>query len=128
MLDAVFSLEFILKREHVLMVGPAGVGKSFLAQAPGYAAMRAGYTVRFIHADIFFRALARVDNSVGRTFLSPDLLILDDLVLHRLRSHQLADLYQLIICRHWVSSYRERLSPHQRMVGPKEVIDLKTKT
>ena len=32
LLDAVFSLEFLDKHEHVLLVGPAGVGKSFLAQ------------------------------------------------------------------------------------------------
>ncbi len=60
------------------------MGKSFLAQSLGYAAIMAGYTVRFVHADIFFRpmAQARVDNSVDRTsrsFLSPDLLMLDGL-------------------------------------------------
>ena len=36
LLDAVFSLEFLAKHEHVLLVGPAGVGKSFLAQSLGY--------------------------------------------------------------------------------------------
>ena len=41
LLDAAFSLEFLARREHVLLVGPAGVGKSFLAQALGYAAVRA---------------------------------------------------------------------------------------
>ena len=35
LLDAVFSLQFLLKHEHVLLVGPSGVGKSFLAQALG---------------------------------------------------------------------------------------------
>ena len=105
-----FSLQFLLKHEHVLLVGPAGVGKSFLAQAMGYAAIRAGYTVRFVHADDFFRSMAqaRVDNSVERTFrtfLTPDLLIVDDLGLHRLTGHQSADLYELIINRHRVSSF-----------------------
>ena len=33
LLDAVCSLEFLDKHEHVLLVGPAGAGKSFLAQA-----------------------------------------------------------------------------------------------
>ena len=46
LLDAVFSLEFLDEHEHVLLVGPAGVGKSFLAQALGYTAIRAGHTVR----------------------------------------------------------------------------------
>ena len=109
LLDAVFSLEFLDRHEHVLLVGPAaGVGKSFFAQALGYAAVRAGYSVRFSHADDFFKALtqARVDNSVDRTFrsfLTPDLLILDDLGLHGLTAQQSADLYELILNRHRAS-------------------------
>ena len=110
LLDAVFSLEFLDRREHVLLVAPAGVGKSFFAQALGYAAIRAGHTVRFVHADDFFKAMtqARVDNSVDRafrSFLSPDLLILDDLGLHGLTAQQSADLYELILNRHRASSF-----------------------
>ena len=40
-----------------------------------------------------------------RSFLGPDLLILDDLGLHRLTAQQSADLYELIIGRHRVSSF-----------------------
>ena len=110
LLDAVFSLEFLDKHEHILLVGPAGVGKSFLAQALGYSAVRAGHTVRFSHAADFFNAMAqaRVDNSVDRafrSFLTPDLLILDDLGLHRLTAQQSADLYELILNRHRSSSF-----------------------
>ena len=110
LLDAAFSLEFLARHEHVLLVGPAGVGKSFLAQALGYSAVRAGHTVRFGHADDYFRTMAqaRVDNSLERTFrsyLTPDLLILDDLGLHRLTAQQSADLYELILHRHRVSSF-----------------------
>jgi DNA replication protein DnaC len=91
-------------------VVPAGVGKTFLAQALGYSAIRAGRTVRFLHADELFRAMtqARVDNSLGRTFrsfLSPDLLILDDLGLHKLTAQQSADLYEPNIGRHRASSF-----------------------
>ena len=110
LLDAAFSLEFLDKHQHVLLVGPAGVGKTFLAQALGHAAVRAGHSVRFLHADQFLRSMsqARVDNSLERTFrsfLSPDLLILDDLGLHRSTPQQSADLYELIINRHRVSSF-----------------------
>ena len=51
---------------------------------------------------------ARVDNSVDRafrSFLAPDLLILDDLGLHRLAGQESADLYELIINRHRVSCF-----------------------
>ena len=79
LLDAAFSLGFLDKHEHVLLVGPAGVGKSFMVQALGYSGVFAGHTVRFSHADDFFKAMAqaRVDNSVDRSFrsfLTPDLL------------------------------------------------------
>ena len=110
LLDAVFSLEFLDKHEHVLLVGPAGVSKSFLAQALGYSAIRAGHTARFVHADDFFKAMAqaRADNSVDRafrSFLSPNLLILDDLGLHRLTAQQSADLDEFILNRHRSSSF-----------------------
>ena len=50
---------------------------------------------------------ARVDNPVDRTFrsfLTPELLTLDDLGLHHLTAQQSADLCELILSRHRVSS------------------------
>ena len=93
----------------MLFVGPVGVGKSFLSQALGYAAVRAGHSVRFIRADAFFRTLAqaRVDHTLEKTFrsfISPDLLILDDFGLQKLTPQQSTDLYELIIARHRQSS------------------------
>jgi len=110
LLDAVFSLDFINRHEHVLFVGPVGVGKSFLAQALGYATVRAGHSVRFIRADAFFRTLAqaRVDHTLEkalRSFLNPDLLIMDDFGLQKLTAQQSTDLYELIIARHRHSSF-----------------------
>jgi DNA replication protein DnaC len=110
LVDAIFSLDFINRHEHVIFVGPVGVGKSFLAQAIGYAAVRAGYSVRFTRADAFFRSLAqsRVDHTLEkafRSFLSPDVLILDDFGLQKLTAQQSTDLYELIIARHRHSSF-----------------------
>lgn len=108
-LQAVFTLSFLSRREHVLFVGPVGVGKTFLAQALGVAAVRDGHTVLFTRLDAFFKDLAqaRVDRSLERAFrryLTPDLLILDDFGLHRLSAQQSSDLYELIIERHRRSS------------------------
>jgi DNA replication protein DnaC len=110
LIDQVFSLEFLNRHEHVLFVGPVGVGKSFLAQALGYAAARAGHNVRFTRADVYFRTLAqaRVDHTIEKTFrsfLTPDLLVLDDFGLQRLTSQQSTDLYELIIARHRKASF-----------------------
>lgn len=52
-----FSLDFLHRHEHVIMAGPVGVGKPFLAQALGYA-VRTGHSVRFTRADAFFRTLS----------------------------------------------------------------------
>ena len=110
LLDVVFSLDFLNRHEHVLFVGPVGVGNSFLAQALGYATARAGHTVRFTRADAYFRTLAqaRVDHTFEkafRSFLAPDLLILDDFGLQRLSSQQSTDFYELIIARNHRSSF-----------------------
>ena len=89
-----------------------GCGDNFAHVLPlaGLTLTEAGCSGRFVHSDDFFRAMAqaRVDNSVDRTFrsfLTPDLLILDDLGLHRLTPQQSADLYELIINRHRASSF-----------------------
>ncbi|MDP2937440.1 MAG: IS21-like element helper ATPase IstB [Dehalococcoidia bacterium] len=110
LIDLVFSMDFLTRHEHVLFVGPVGVGKSFLAQALGYAAARTGHSVRLTRADAYFRTLAqaRVDHTFEkafRSFLVPDLLILDDFGLQRLSAQQSTDLYELIIARHRKSSF-----------------------
>jgi len=110
LVDAVFSLDFVSRHEHVLFVGPVGLGKSFLAQALGYAAVRAGHSARFIRADDFMRLLAqaRIDHTLEKTFRSflvPDLLILDDFGLQRLTAQQSTDMYELVIARHRRSSF-----------------------
>ena len=66
--------------------------------------------MRLVRADDFFRSLTqgRVNHLVERTFqsfLSPELLIVDDLGLHRVTGQQSADLYELIINRHRISSF-----------------------
>jgi DNA replication protein DnaC len=110
LVDAAFSLDFLGRHEHVIFVGPVGVGKSFLAQALGYATVRAGHSVRFTRADAFFKSLAqsRVDHTLEkafRSYLTPDLLILDDFGLQKLNAQQSTDLYELIIARHRQSSF-----------------------
>lgn len=110
MLQALFSLQFLANHEHVLLVGPVGVGKTFLAQALGSAAVRAGHSVLFSRADRLLKELdqSRADHSFEVTFrryLAPELLVVDDFGLRRLTGQQSQDLYELIIERHRRSSF-----------------------
>ena len=53
-------------------------------------------------------AQARVDHSTDKTFrsfLAPDLLILDDPGLHRMTQQQSIDPYELVIARHRTASF-----------------------
>ena len=108
-LTELFGLHFIERHENAVFCGPVGVGKSFLAQAVGHAACRAGYRVLFSRADLLLKTLAgsRADNSFDRElrrFISPDLLVVDDFALKKLSSQATSDFYDLLIERHTRSS------------------------
>jgi len=73
---------FIARHENVLIQGPAGVGKSHLAQALGHAACRRGYDVLFTSTSRLLAHLhgGRADGTYERRlagYLRPDLLIVD---------------------------------------------------
>jgi DNA replication protein DnaC len=78
------SLEWLERTDNLVFAGPAGTGKSHLAEALGRAACHAGRRVRFFSADELVEALYRglADNTVGRlitSLLRNDLVIVDDL-------------------------------------------------
>ncbi|MCL4553319.1 MAG: IS21-like element helper ATPase IstB [Candidatus Marsarchaeota archaeon] len=105
-----FTLQFLERKENCLLVGPVGVGKTFLAQALGCTACRVGYSVLFCRADNLLKSLgqARADHSLEkelRRFLAPDLLIIDDFGLRKLTTQQSTDLYELVIERHRRASF-----------------------
>jgi DNA replication protein DnaC len=99
------NLTFVERHEDVIFVGPVGVGKTFLASALGHTACRAAHRVLFLRSDDLLKQLhqSRADNSterVLRSFLAPDLLIIDDFGLRRLNAQQSSDFYEVIIERH----------------------------
>lgn len=82
--DYLASLEWIRARENLVLVGPAGTGKSHTLIALGHAAVEAGFRVRYFAAAALVETLYRglADNSVGRLIeglLRADLVIVDDL-------------------------------------------------
>lgn len=95
------TCRFMDAHENVILVGPAGVGKSHMAQAIGQRACRAGRTVLYVTAHQILADLraARADHTWNRRiekFAAVDLLIIDDLGLRPLALDEPVDLYELI--------------------------------
>src|ERR1700722_6246557 len=63
--DELCSLRFIEAGHNVMIMGPVGVGKTFMASALGHAAVRRRYSVVFCRTDILLKRLraSRLDNS-----------------------------------------------------------------
>jgi DNA replication protein DnaC len=99
------SLRFIDGGHNVVIMGPVGVGKTFLASALGHAAVRRRYSVHFERCDRMLRRLraSRLDNSHDvemRKLLRVDLLVIDDFALQPLDAADTTDVYELIVERH----------------------------
>jgi DNA replication protein DnaC len=95
------SGRFIDEHAAVLLCGPTGVGKSFVAQALGVAACRQRRTVLFAKTSALLTDLAggRADGSHPqrlRRYLAPAVLILDDFAMREYTGPQTDDLYELI--------------------------------
>lgn len=98
------SLRFLVAHRHVVVLGPVGVGKTFIAHALGHLACRHGYQVHFARADEMLRRLrqSRFDNSRDAEMVAlttVDLLIIDDFALEVMTKEESKDIYQLFLER-----------------------------
>ncbi len=105
LLNELVSLRFIEAHAHVAIIGPCGVGKTFLAHALGHIACRRGYSVLATRADQMLKTLkhARLDNSHEaelRRLIGVDLLIIDDFGLDAMDATESRDAYEILTERH----------------------------
>jgi DNA replication protein DnaC len=95
------SCDWIQQHGVLLITGPTGTGKSWLACALGHTACREGHSVRYVRLPRLLQdlATARSDGSYGRLLTQlarTDLLILDDWGLAPVGDRERRDMLEMI--------------------------------
>ncbi|MGB8693877.1 MAG: IS21-like element helper ATPase IstB [Steroidobacteraceae bacterium] len=100
-LAQVIDLAWIKEHLNVLLTGPTGVGKSYLAAALAHAACRADFSVRCFRLPRLIEELARYGamqkrSALFRQLAKAELLVLDDFGLAPLSDETVRDLLEIL--------------------------------
>lgn len=101
--------QWINKHQNLIVTGPTGIGKSYLACAFAQKACREGYSTSYARMSRLFEdlGLAKGDGRYLKMlagFAKTDLLVLDDYGLAKLTREQRHDLLEILEDRHGVRS------------------------
>jgi DNA replication protein DnaC len=92
---------WVTNHQSVVIVGPTGVGKTYLACALAHSAIRRGHTALYLRAPRMFDelAIARADGRLSRLMASwarVDVLVVDDFLIRALGPDHAADLLEVV--------------------------------
>lgn len=97
----IYSLSWLQDGRPLLLIGPTGVGKTFIAQATGLHACSCGKSVLYMTVTTWLENLALARSS--GTYLKyrdrlakPDILILDDFGMRKLTATEAQDLCEIL--------------------------------
>jgi DNA replication protein DnaC len=102
---ALAGCDWIRAKENLLVAGPEGVGKTWLACAIGYKALLKGFSVRYYRASRLLadiglaRAEGRQDRILG-TIARIDVVIIDDWGYEVLNAEERCSLLEILMDRH----------------------------
>lgn len=94
------SSEWVRQHQNLLLIGPTGIGKTWLGCALAQKACRDGFTILHKRSSELFRdfAMAHVDGSFGRLLTKLariDILVLDDFAMAPLKDSERRDFLEL---------------------------------
>jgi DNA replication protein DnaC len=98
---ALATCDWLRLHRNILVTGPTGAGKTYIACAIAHKACRAGFTVVYERATKLFHdlAVAKADGSYYKTLATlarKDLIVIDDFALAPLTDEQRRDLLEIL--------------------------------